>query len=589
MPQYTRKLTLDAADADSDSRTIPCVVSSEFPVQRDGFTEILVHEPGAINLERSPLPVFVQHDSGTINIGVAENLKIVGRKLRGLIRFGKSKPAQEIYQDVVDGIIRNLSVGYSWDDYQNESDGAIRVTKWTPYECSAVGIGADPQAGFFRSESNYSGVQKMTTEAAKKAAEELRSDLEKREAPERERVESIRKLGHDNQRETLAIQAIESGASVLEFRNMIETASKPIRIPTEKPSQRTEMNFQRSYGNAPVKQRDADAYASGQWLRATFLNNEPAKQWCRDNGMFNRAMATNSIAHGGALVPEELSSEIIRLVEDFGIARKYCNVVTMNSDMLTIPRRIGGLTAVYVAEGAEISDSDASWDAVNLVARKLAVLSRYSSEIAEDAVIDMAQALAEEAAWGFAQAEDGALFNGDGTSTYGGINGIRNKILGTAGAVDAQTDHDTFAEIDATDLANLKAALPGYAQSRGKWYTSSAGYALTFERLASAAGGNSMMNLADGMRPAFLGHEIVISESMPTSTGDLSDVAMLLFGDLKSACSMGIRRDLRLAVDDSKYFSTDQLAFRATERMDIVAHDVGTAATAGAVVALVGH
>ena len=97
------------------------------------------------------------------------------------------------------------------------------------------------------------------------------------------------------------------------------------------------------------------------------------------------------------------------------------------------------------------------------------------------------------------------------------------------------------------------------------------------------------MTIADGQRLSYLGHEIVISEAMPTSTGDLSDEAMLLFGDMQSAATMGVRRDIRIATDESRYFELDQVAIKGTERYDIVVHDCGTATDAGAVVALIGE
>ena len=87
------------------------------------------------------------------------------------------------------------------------------------------------------------------------------------------------------------------------------------------------------------------------------------------------------------------------------------------------------------------------WDDVNLVARKLAVLTRMSSELAEDAIIDLAAWLAEEVAYAFAEKEDDCLFNGDGTSTYGGIQGVLNKLSGKAGAMSATSGVDTFAEV----------------------------------------------------------------------------------------------------------------------------------------------
>jgi hypothetical protein len=51
-----------------------------------------------------------------------------------------------------------------------------------------------------------------------------------------------------------------------------------------------------------------------------------------------------------------------------------------------------------------------------------------STELAEDAVISIADDLAQEMGYAFAVAEDAAGWTGDGTSTYGGISGVKTKL-----------------------------------------------------------------------------------------------------------------------------------------------------------------
>jgi hypothetical protein len=55
-----------------------------------------------------------------------------------------------------------------------------------------------------------------------------------------------------------------------------------------------------------------------------------------------------------------------------------------------------------------------------------------STELAEDAVISIADDLAQEMGYAFAVAEDAAGWTGDGTSTYGGIRGVKTKLGGTS-------------------------------------------------------------------------------------------------------------------------------------------------------------
>lgn len=337
------------------------------------------------------------------------------------------------------------------------------------------------------------------------------------------------------------------------------------------------------------------AYRSGQWIAATLFGNAAAAQWCADHGMdIRNAQSGNVNTKGGVLVPDEFESAIIDLREEYGVFRREANVMPMARDTLVIPRRTGGLTAYFTSENpsSAITESDATWDNVSLTAKKLATLTRMSSEIAEDAVINMADWLAREIAYAFATKEDDCGFNGDGTSTYGGIVGVRPKIIDgnhTAGAKDAASGIDTFAEVTATDLATMMAALPKYALRNAKFYCSQPAFSLVFERLVAAAGGNTIDTMAGSVQPRYLGYPVVVSQSMPTSTGDLSDVAMLLFGDLKLAATMGVRRDVTVALSNDRYFDTDQIGIRGTERFDINVHDLGDTSTAGPIVALIGE
>ena len=147
---HVRFITLDASRADQARRTVPATISTEFPVNRGGYREVLLHGSENIDLSRAPLPLIESHNGSTLNIGTVEGLQVAGRKLRGTVRFGNSARASEVWADVTDGIVRNVSVGYTIDDYA-EDDDTLRATRWTPHEVSLVAVPADPSAGLNRS------------------------------------------------------------------------------------------------------------------------------------------------------------------------------------------------------------------------------------------------------------------------------------------------------------------------------------------------------------------------------------------------------------------------------------------------------
>lgn len=160
--QNTRTFGLDCARADDAQRTVPLVLSSETPVQRRGYDEVLDHGPRSIDLGSGSLPLLVGHDTGPVPVATVENLHVTpDRKLRGIARFGTSARALEVFADVKAGVIRAASVGYRILDYVTDGN-TLRATRWQPYEVSAVGVGADPAAGFFRARSpQIEGMQPM--------------------------------------------------------------------------------------------------------------------------------------------------------------------------------------------------------------------------------------------------------------------------------------------------------------------------------------------------------------------------------------------------------------------------------------------
>lgn len=336
------------------------------------------------------------------------------------------------------------------------------------------------------------------------------------------------------------------------------------------------------------------AYRAGQWIMGVLFNNEHSKRWLQNHGMEYRAQSTFNQAYGGTLVPEELSSTIIDLREQYGVFRKYADIYPMSGDTATIPRANGGLTATYTDEAGALTETTQAWDNVKLTARKLGILNKMSTEIAEDAVINLADWIAMKSAEAFAKAEDDAGFKGDGTTTYGTITGLEVKIIDgnhAAGAVDITSGHDELTDVDATDIGLAMGAIPEYAAPNAKFYCNRIANALVFQRLTSAAGGQTMQMMEDGKWVrSYLGHEIVVTQSMTAATGAaaMNDKVIFLFGDLSLAATMGTRREIAMKVLNELYAANDQVGITVTSRYDINVHDLGDGTTAGPIAAAVG-
>lgn len=338
---------------------------------------------------------------------------------------------------------------------------------------------------------------------------------------------------------------------------------------------------------------EADAERAGMWVRGALLGQPDAAKWCRQNGVtITRVAGEGSNPSGGYVVPSLVASKIIALRETYGALRSSADVVPMGSDVVTWPRRTSGVSAYFVGENAQITESQFALDGVSLSAKKIGALIRTSSELEEDSAADLGNFVAAEMAYSFAVKEDLTGFLGDGTSTYGGISGICPMLLDGnhgAGRVAAAAGHDTYAELDIVDLGALIAAAPAVALPGARWFISQFGYATVFCRLAASAGGIVVMPDADGrLRPHFLGFPVVLTQALPQVGTTLAGSVMLLFGDLRLAAMLGDRRTMAMVRSEDRYFDADQIAFKGLERIDVVCHSLGDNTTAGAMVGLVG-
>ena len=347
------------------------------------------------------------------------------------------------------------------------------------------------------------------------------------------------------------------------------------------------------------------AHRLGSWFLACCGSGQ-AKRFCRDNGI--RIMPFNADTgevrlheedvnyKGGYLVPDEFDDLLIDLKELYGVARKIFRRTPMVSDTKSRPRRSGGLTAYWMEEGEAGTESTGSWGNVSLVAKKLMVLTRMSAELSEDAAVDIGQTLANEIAYAFAVKEDDAAFNGDGTSTYGGVYGICPKLK----AVDATIGNikgltvaagNTFAEFTLANFDSVVGTLPEYADNPNTvWVAHKVVWGIMC-KLMHAVGGNTAEVLAAKLTKTFMGYPVVIAQKMPKTDAN-SQIAALL-GDFTLAADLGDRQQTSIAisgdalVNSESMFERNQIAVRGTERIDINVHDVGDTTDAGPVVGLI--
>ena len=264
---------------------------------------------------------------------------------------------------------------------------------------------------------------------------------------------------------------------------------------------------------------------------------------------------------GGYLVPDVLDNAIIDLAIQYGVFRQNARIVPMTSETKIQPRRTGGLTAYFVGESTAGTESSKTWDNVKLIAKKSMVLTKTSKELAEDAIIAIVDDLVGEIGRAFAYQEDNCGFNGDGTSTYGGIVGVREALIKSCSSTGISTGTmsggltrygtgHSYANVTMANLNAVVGTLPTYARMNAKWYCSPLFYNAVMERLLIALGGNTVTEGINGTRTrTFLGYPVIETEIMPTASA--VNQVCALFGDLRMAADFGDRRATTLSTSDT--------------------------------------
>lgn len=152
----TRRADLAPATADRDARTVEVIWSTGAPVRRRDmageYIERLSLDATAVDLSRlEGGSVLDAHRQSAVRdvLGSVRKAAVDGRRGTALIQFSRRPEVEPIWQDVLAGILRHVSVGYSVEEWAESQENGARVltaVRWTPHEISLVPTPADPGA-----------------------------------------------------------------------------------------------------------------------------------------------------------------------------------------------------------------------------------------------------------------------------------------------------------------------------------------------------------------------------------------------------------------------------------------------------------
>ncbi len=152
----TRRADLTPTSADRDARTVEVIWSTGAPVRRRDmagpYVERLSLDPEAVDLSRlQGASVLDAHRQSAVRdvLGSVQSASVDGQRGTALIRFSARPEVEPLWQDVLSGILRHVSVGYSVEEWAETTENGTRVltaSRWTPHEISLVPTPADPGA-----------------------------------------------------------------------------------------------------------------------------------------------------------------------------------------------------------------------------------------------------------------------------------------------------------------------------------------------------------------------------------------------------------------------------------------------------------
>jgi HK97 family phage major capsid protein len=381
-------------------------------------------------------------------------------------------------------------------------------------------------------------------------------------------------------------KVVESAKSL---RSVVERCSPAPEVRADEPKVRIEaVPFS---GRLRAFNSVEDAYKTGMWLKAKSGDAE-AKRWCQDHGVEARAMGSTSANSGSAVVPDVLSSTVIRLVDQYSAFAQNATSVTMPSDVLQFPRRTGGTTAYWIDENTAITASDPTMNQVSLTAKKVTGAVVVASELLQDSIVSIADFIATELGLSLANAVEAAAWSGNPASAPGVAGLVTSHtggLLASSGATYAASlvtaAGDTPDEVTKANLLAMMAAVPQHSRQGAKWFCSPFFFATCMQALDLNQGGS--VGLSQGMGLTFLGSPVVLTDRLP-SGADSTGAVMALYGNMANSSYYGVRQSIEIASSDQVNFLSDQTVIRAVARVAIAHPNLGSSTVAGPVIGLVG-
>ena len=313
-----------------------------------------------------------------------------------------------------------------------------------------------------------------------------------------------------------------------------------------------------------------------------------------------KASTVTDLSRAGALVPEEFSTDIIYLVTQYGVARKVAGITPMSSETLKLIRSNDGTSFTINGEAVTITETNVDVDNPLLVAMELGALNSASRALFQSSSISYADMIAREFAQQRAYLEDMIYFRGDGTADYGSVTGVVNSLTGlSTNPEDSAGVILTASAWSGVTSSHMKKALGAVQHiNTAEPVKICCPKSFYFEALVPLMEGNLGTTTADasasvglsgggnGADARYFGYDVYFTEVL--SKTESTDEVPCVMGYFGEGTKFGeVQGSMEFATSEHRYFDSNRVAFRSTQRNAINIHDVGSASTAGPITALI--
>ena len=427
-----REMTFERDAIDPEKRTVSLAFCSENPVERYFGNEILACDEKSCDLGRlrDGAPLLWNHLPEKV-LGVIEQVTLgVDRVGRAQVRFSKNPEAMQYFQDVQDGIIRKVSVGYRVKSMQlresDDEDGdTYLVDGWEPYEVSLVSLPADNSVGVGRSSEpaevrNQKPIITMSEENKTATAvppAEVQAAVNAATGSEATRCSEILAISDQfNVPAEKRNQAIASKMSLEAFRKFVMeeiVKAKPI---ISSPDVGLDAKDKKRYSllrainclanNKPVDGLEGEASRAAAKLykreepgtgfiiphdMSAFADKDTTMALMRVSADFRKRALESSVFTGaGAFVQTDvLGGSLIELLRNKTLLNQLGTInMTGLQGNIAIPKQTAAATAYWLDEAGTVTRSQQTVSQLGLTPKRLSAGTAYTKQFLAQSSID---------------------------------------------------------------------------------------------------------------------------------------------------------------------------------------------------------